>query len=161
MEIKYEDDFLSQEEYNEVVNYCLNAKYSYGESDDINLPVTGMISNVESSEIIYTLLQKRLHEKCPFLNSMKLYRFYINCFSPNELPYFHTDGEGLTFLFYINIDDQWSIQEGGETQFYLDNNIYGILPLPNRLVMFDGMIPHRAMSFRNNHRFTIAIKYQS
>ena len=82
---------------------------------------------------------------------------YINCFAPNENPYFHTDGEGVTFLHYAN--DRFDLQEGGETQFYVDENIYGVIPIPNRLVMFDGRILHRATSFRNGHRFTVAIKY--
>ena len=96
-------------------------------------------------------------DKCSFLSNMKLYRMYINCFAPNENPYFHTDGEGLHF--YIMRMIEWNLQEGGETQFYVDENIYGVIPIPNRLVMFDGMILHRATSFRNDHRFTVAIKY--
>ena len=82
---------------------------------------------------------------------------YINCFVPGENPYYHIDGEGLTFLYYPNLD--WDVQQGGETQFYIDENIYGIIPKPNRMVVFDGMILHRATSFRNQHRFTVAIKY--
>ena len=65
--------------------------------------------------------------------------------------------EGITFLYYPNWE--WELQEGGETQFYIDGNILGVPPVPNRLVVFDGMIQHRATSFRNKHRFTIAIKY--
>jgi Rps23 Pro-64 3,4-dihydroxylase Tpa1-like proline 4-hydroxylase len=117
-----------------------------------------MVHEIPETEFVYKLFRKKLLDKCPFLSEMKLYRMYINCFAPCENPYFHTDGKGLTFLYYIN--DDWNLQDGGETQFYVDGNIYGITPIPNRLVMFDGMIPHRATSFRNRHRFTIAIKYE-
>jgi len=89
--------------------------------------------------------------------NFNLYRMYINCFAPSECPYFHTDGEGITFLYYPNLE--WNLQDGGETQFYVDGNILGVPPAPNRLVMFDGEIVHRATSFRDRHRFTVAIKY--
>ena len=78
-------------------------------------------------------------------------------FAPSETPYFHTDGEGITFLYYPNLE--WNLQDGGETQFYVDGNILGVPPAPNRLVMFDGEIVHRASSFRDRYRFTVAIKY--
>jgi hypothetical protein len=55
---------------------------------------------------------------------------------------------------------EWDVNEGGETQFYIDENIYGITPVPNRMVIFDASILHRATSFRSSHRFTVAIKYQ-
>ena len=66
----------------------------------------------------------------------------MNCFAPSETPYFHTDGKGITFLYYPNLE--WNLQDGGETQFYVDGNILGVPPAPNRLVMFDGEIVHRA-----------------
>ena len=157
MEINYDDNFLSQNEYESVLDYCINTEYSFGEVDDENLPPTGMVRNIEKVEMIYDLFSQRLEEKCSFLKDMKLYRMYVNCFAPGENPYFHTDGEGLTFLYYVN--PEWNVQEGGETQFYVDDNVYGVSPIPNRLVMFNGMILHRATSFRSQHRFTVAIKY--
>lgn len=157
MEINYDDNFLAQNEYESVLDYCVNTEYSFGESDDKNLPPTGMVRNIEKVEMIYDLFSQRLEEKCSFLKKMKLYRMYVNCFAPGENPYFHIDGEGLTFLYYVNSD--WNVQEGGETQFYVDDNVYGVSPIPNRLVMFNGMILHRATSFRSQHRFTVAIKY--
>ena len=89
---------------------------------------------------------------------MKLYRMYINCFAPNENPYFHVDGEGYTFLYYCD-NEEFDLNEGGETQFLVDNDLMGVLPVPNRMVIFDGTIKHRATTYRSRHRFTIAIKY--
>lgn len=157
--IKYDDNFLSQNDYERVLNYCLNADYCYGERDNINLSPTGMVSNIDERDDIYQLFQSSLESKCSFLKNMKLYRMYINIFAPTENPYFHRDGEGITFLYYVT--DNWNLQDGGETQFYVDGNILGVPPVSNRLVMFDGMIEHRATSFRDKHRFTIAIKYVS
>ena len=157
-EIKFEDNFLSPEEFRMVVNHCYGAEYMWGESDDFGLPPTGMISQIRPHHEPFTLFKTKLKEKCPFLKDMSFYRMYVNCFAPNENPYFHVDGKGVTFLYYAN-EEQWELQDGGETQYYLDGNIYGVPPVPNRLVMFDGMIQHRATSFRNRHRFTIAVKY--
>jgi len=157
MEINFDDSFLEDREFKIAHDYCLNAPYRYGESDNGDGIVTGMVHEIPETEFVYKLFRKKLMDKCSFLSKMKLYRMYVNCFSSNENPYFHTDGEGITFLYYVN--DQWDLQDGGETQFYVDGNIYGITPVPNRLVMFHGMIPHRATSFRYGHRFTIAIKY--
>ena len=47
----------------------------------------------------------------------------------------------------------------GETQFLIDGEIKGILPKPNRMLGFDADLLHRATTFRDKHRFTIAIKY--
>ena len=157
MEINFDDNFLDKKEFEIVSNYCLDASYYYGESDNGDGIVTGMIHNIPETEFVYKLFRKKLMDKCPFLSDMILYRMYINCFAPNENPYFHTDGEGLTFLHYVN--SELNLHEGGETQFCVDDNIYGVLPIPNRLVMFNGMLLHRATSFRNDHRFTVSIKY--
>ena len=155
--IKYDDNFLSQDNYKTVIDYCLNANYFYGESDDYGLPPTGMISKVNEDDNVYKIFRSSIESKCSFLDRSLFYRMYVNCFAPNEQAYFHQDGEGITFLYYAT--EEWNLQNGGETQFYIDGNIIGVPPISNRLVMFDGMIQHRATSFRNHHRFTIAIKY--
>ena len=155
--IKYNDSFLSPDDFRKVLDLCHTTDYSYGESDDYGLPPTGMISQIQPKEDVFVLFKEILKEKCPFIGEMYYHRMHINCFAPCENPYFHVDGEGITFLYYVG--NQWNLQDGGETQFYVDGNIHGISPIPNRLVMFDGMIQHRATSFRNQHRFTVAIKY--
>ncbi len=157
MEINFDDNFLEKKEFDIVHDYCLNTSYYYGESDNGDGIMTGMVHDISEIEFVYKLFRKKLMDKCPFLSDMKLYRMYVNCFAPNENPYFHTDGKGVTFLYYVN--GGFDLQEGGETQFFVDNNLYGVLPVSNRLAMFDGMILHRATSLRNDHRFTIAIKY--
>ena len=157
-EVNVCDNFLTDQEKNFVWQYCLDCQYTYGETDNgVNIP-TGMVHNISESSQIYDLFEKKIQQAVPKITAMKLYRMYINCFAPSENPYFHTDGQtGITFLYYPN--QNWNLNDGGETQFYIDGNIYGIVPEPNRLVMFDAAISHRATSFRNNHRFTVAIKY--
>jgi hypothetical protein len=64
----------------------------------------------------------------------------------------------ITFLYYPNIC--WNLNDGGETQILVDDQIYGILPIPNRIIKFDASLLHRATAFRDTHRFSVAIKYK-
>ena len=63
-------------------------------------------------------------------------------------------------LYYFT-NHVWGVHDGGETQFLIDDEIKGVLPLPNRIVGFDSNLLHRATSFRDNHRFTLAAKFSS
>jgi Rps23 Pro-64 3,4-dihydroxylase Tpa1-like proline 4-hydroxylase len=152
------DNFLSDEEFNFALRFCMNTSYRYGEADNEHTPPTGMYHAINKTDEIYKLFETKTKT---FVPNHNLYRMYINCFAPSENPYFHTDGnpEEITFLYYSN--DSWNIDDGGETQFLINNNIYGILPIPNRLIYFDASILHKATSFRNKHRFSIAIKYET
>jgi Rps23 Pro-64 3,4-dihydroxylase Tpa1-like proline 4-hydroxylase len=174
-DIKVIDNFLSDTDFSYVVDYCKNASYFYGESDDYgNIPtgenigkyVTGMVHEIlpaiNSENKILTLI----HNSCFFqfseLKQFHLRRMYVNCFAPGEHPRFHIDtpenvSQLYTCLYYVN--EHWDLDEGGETQFYVDNLIYGIPPIPNRMIIFDGSLMHRATSFKNYHRFSIALKY--
>jgi hypothetical protein len=159
MEINYEDNFFNEREHSKIFDYCLNAAYKYGETDEVDTPQTGLVHNIPEDEFIYKLFKKKISDFDSSLSQMKLYRMYINCFAPTENPYFHIDGEqGVTLLYYPHME--WNLNEGGETQFYIDENIYGIAPIPNRMVIFNASIMHRATTFRSSHRFTVAIKYQ-
>ena len=179
------DNFLPSTEHAFIMQYCLDAPYFYGESDNIDTPVTGMVHNVWSSKLneelhddvktvgsmdnkcidtkhLFDTLTTTIEERYERCTKNHLTRLYINCFSPNDNPYFHTDvGEnqdGITFLYYPNFE--YDIDNGGETQFEVNGALYGIQPVPNRLVCFSANILHKATSYRNHHRFTVAIKYQ-
>lgn len=156
--INYSDNFFTQKEQEIIYEYCIRAKYSYGEQDNDDGPVTGMVHDIPETEFIYKLFSKTLYDRVEFIRDMNLYRMYINCFSPYERSDFHTDGEGYTFLYYPD-PEIYEVNEGGETQFIVDDNIMGVLPISNRMVVFDGTIIHRATPFRSRHRFTVAIKY--
>ena len=137
MNINYDDKFFNDVEHQIIYDYCMGAEYSYGESDNKGLPVTGMIHNIPETEFVYKIMKKTIYDRHEKVQQMKLYRMYVNCFA----------------------NMNWDLQEGGETQFYINNDIYGITPVPNRMVVFDANIQHRATTFRNDHRFTVAIKY--
>jgi Rps23 Pro-64 3,4-dihydroxylase Tpa1-like proline 4-hydroxylase len=154
------DNFLSEEQYNIVQQYCETCSYVYGECDNRGLPPTGMTHEIKVGTDMYTLFESKTRN----LNSnsnLNLNRMYINCFAPSEKPYFHIDGnyEDITFLYYPT--SFWTPDSGGETQFLVNNEIYGVIPIPNRVIYFDANILHCATPFRDRHRFTVAIKYNS
>ena len=154
--VKILDKFLSKEEFDFVRQYCESCSYVYGEVDSYDLPPTGMTHEIQPGSLIYKLFESKTQK---LVSNLNLFRMYINCFAPSENPYFHTDGgpENLTFLYYPTTS--WKLDDGGETQFLDDNEIYGVTPIPNRMVCFNASILHRATSFRDHHRFTVAIKY--
>ena len=149
------DNFLSENDHKDVVRYCQTAPYSYGEVDNPGGKPTGMIHSVEEDCWIYELFRSKTDK---IVTDHPFDRIYVNCFAPGEVPQFHTDGaRGYTFLYYAN--KKWNMKMHGETQLLIDKEIRGILPYPNRMIQFDASITHRATSFTNMHRFTLAVKY--
>lgn len=164
MDIPYKifDDFLSEDDKETVLNFCTNARYAYGEADGestfIDYIPSGMSKDIIIFDPPYKIFSNKIAELFPEVDGLKLNRMYINCFAPNENTFFHVDGTAYTFLYYPQ--DDWNIDMGGETQFYIDDIIIGSPPKPNRMIMFNGeTLLHRAMSFRTQYRFSIAIKY--
>jgi hypothetical protein len=162
------DNFLSEIEHQFIIDYCHSASYFYGETDSDTTPPTGMIHEIynqsknflrfEDTENFFKIFESKIKDNfSSVIETKNLYRMYINCFAPSENPYFHVDGDGYTFLYYPN--ESWDINEGGETQFFIDGGFYGVLPVPNRLSYFNAGILHKATAFRDRHRFTVAIKY--
>jgi hypothetical protein len=157
MSIEIIDDFL--ENPNEILFLCKNSRYTWGQADKPGKPKTGMICKLQiDCPEIEKMLQK-IFELKPKFKTRNLNRIYINCFAPSEQPYFHEDGfSGTTMLYYSS--EKYDLDENGETQFLgHDDIIYGIRPKPNRLVIFDANITHRATAFRNSYRFTVAFKF--
>ena len=156
--IEIRDNFLEEEYFKGVLEYCLHSSYTYGEWDMNDTPPTGMVHEIGKKEKIYKLLSSQIKKVYPQVRKLNLDRMYVNCFAPSENPYFHTDGDkGVTFLYYVN--DQWTLNDGGETQILIDDEIRGVLPIPNRIIGFNATLLHRATSFRNMHRFTLAVKF--
>jgi hypothetical protein len=157
------DNFLTEEEYYLVDKVRFIPGYEYGEHDcypEKNPIMNGMSLTLNPDNEIYILLDSKIRNMFSEVNELTLNRLYVNCFAPSEWSYYHTDrdeGYSITFLYYLN--SVWDINDGGETHFYINNEITTIPPIPNRLVYFDGTLLHKATPFRDRHRFTVAIKY--
>jgi len=163
------DKFFDPEDFRDVVDYAYNSSYTYGESDETYLPPTGLTHEILKEELsceeeeILELFDSKIKDKFPEIENYQLYRAYINCFSPRELAFFHQDcnedRDDITFLFYANKIYK-GLDNGGTTEFYLEDKIIAIPPVPNTLVKFTGWIWHRATPLMQDHRFTYAFKYR-
>ena len=151
------DSFLSENDFKKIYTYCYTEKYEYGEQDNPDTPVTGMIHQLDKNNSIFKLIDTEIKNKKLIDKDSSVIRMYINCFAPAEMPYYHRDESEWTFLLYVN--DYMDINNGGETIFIDGDNIIGVLPIQNRLLKFKGSMLHKATANRYNHRFTIAIKY--
>jgi hypothetical protein len=94
-----------------------------------------------------------------FTRPWRLDRFYVNRFRPGDIPRFHQDGEVVTCLLYADPQD-WQPNDHGETQLLINSEIRGVLPIANRMLLFDGRVLHRATAFRARLRHTIATKIE-
>ena len=131
--------------------------YVYGEKDknEDDTP-TGMVFDIKDPTLLEWFCNSAIqHHK--ELHNLKLARGYVNLFQPHERPHWHKDGNCGTCLFYVT--PGYDIEENGETQFLEDGEIRGILPKKDRLIVFDGVLQHRATPFRNYPRITVALKY--
>jgi hypothetical protein len=161
------DKALSPEDFREVSNFAYNASYTYGETDEEKFKPTGLVSELdpdcEQDTEIVDILNGIVLDKFPELESYELYRAYINCFAPREIANFHQDCEDdedqITILFYANKMYN-GLNDGGTTEFYLDQKIIAIPPIPNTLVKFTSWVLHRATPLVSEHRFTYAFKYR-
>jgi hypothetical protein len=155
MKIKIIDNLVNKKDQKNIYNEVIKLKYNYGERDRDDTPPTGEIADLPNNSVTLNILNSHIKN---MMKKYKLYRSYVNLFKPNENPYFHTDREtGKTVLYFANIEN-YNLDEGGETQFF-KKEIKGILPLPGRIIIFDSNILHRATCFRNNIRYTVALKY--
>lgn len=158
------DDVVSYEENLEIHYSLINhRKFWYGEKDRGDTPVTGMVydfvNDDPNDQHLLNRLKNIIFSRHKNLQNQKLIRSYVNLFFPSENPFFHTDGKCTTCLFYFN--PQYNLDEGGETQFLIDDKIMGVIAIPSRLVIFNGEIPHKATTFRNNPRITVALKFSN
>jgi hypothetical protein len=158
------DDAFSSDLHQEILEYCQSSKrgWLYGESDEVNGPITGLAHYLPEDSFLRLKILNEIWDKVPEMQKLKCYQAYFNLFVPGEIPFFHQDDDednnGITALYYPQ--DGWKLDDGGETQFVLNNSINGIPPIANRLVLFDAHIVHRATSFRSRHRFTLALKFR-
>lgn len=156
--IKIFDNVVSNEENLYIHQHLLQSKeYWYGEVDTFEHPPTGMVHNINDSHLL-TGLKEIIFNYNKELCEKEIQRSYINLFLPGENPFFHADGEVITCLFYFN--PEYDINEGGETQFFVEDSLIAVQCKPARLVIFNGKLLHRATSFRSKPRITVAIKFK-
>jgi hypothetical protein len=163
MELMYIDDQFSQEEINQIYKEIKYIPYFFTESDRDELPPTGASSELSVGSYTLYMLDKKIQEILSDKN-LKIFRAHVNCFVPNENPYFHidtNDPNDISVLYYANPIKDYDIDLGGCTEFLNveDNTLKSIFPLGGRICIFSANTYHRATPFRAGHRFVVNLRY--
>lgn len=164
-EIDIYDDVLAFETRQQIYNALTEIEFKVPETDRPGLPPMGrtyefLDNHTPRAKFIMDSLMPVVYDSCGHrIKHLKLYRAYANKFKSHEDPFWHADGYGITVLYYPNMD--WGEDDNGETFFWMDNlTLTGVCPYPGRLVAFSGMLKHRATTFRNGDRYSIAFKFE-
>tara|TARA_B100000131_G_scaffold93819_1_gene90754 strand:+ start:3741 stop:4349 length:609 start_codon:yes stop_codon:yes gene_type:complete len=156
--------------------YIRRADYHYGEGDNEGQGPTGLTAQSfyydndgsttyvdDDTKMIFDCFTKAIELRYEnFWTEHQIYRLYGNCFAPREYANFHVDcdddSDQFTFLYYPEHEHEYSLDEGGWTEFFIDDKIIGVPPIPNSMVKFTSQILHRASPLRSHTRFTVALK---
>jgi SM-20-related protein len=93
-----------------------------------------------------------------------IFRIYANLNMFGDFQFAHCDGDGWTALLLAN--PEWDEDWGGEFIVYGGDGRpydYAIRPRAGRMLIFDGLIPHRGgvpSKFCHEPRISIAIKFE-
>lgn len=164
MMIETYDDLISEEDVHSIYSEVTSLSYRFFETDDQNGKVTGSSCKLSNGSFTLHLLTKTLINIFPeFPEQYTLDRAYVNCFVPGENPCFHRDSnisEDRTLIYYANPLFDYDIDEGGTTDFLDAENrqLKSVFPIAGRICIFDSSIYHKANSFRDAHRYTVALK---
>lgn len=163
------DDVFSYQETVDMFRFIRNSLYRTTGVDDSIYTSSGnqIYSNyttgdLDSFGIRNTNGYKVLSNKHNF-NQRVLEQIRVNFSYPTEQNKPHTDSQGVTFLYYANIE--WNLNWGGHTLFLndsLDDAVCVSLYRPNRVVVFDGSIPHMIMSptsMAQTHRYSFVLQF--
>lgn len=151
------DNFLHPDTFLQVAAGLKTLRHWKPEVDFAGAAPVGETCDLPSTSTAYQAIVHELKKLFPVPWTVD--RFYVNRFMAKEVPQFHEDGEVITCVYYAD-PGNWTPDHHGETQLLINGEIRGILPLPNRMLVFDGRLLHRATSFQTRTRHTIAAKLE-
>jgi|TARA_R110002020_G_scaffold32396_1_gene99649 Rps23 Pro-64 3,4-dihydroxylase Tpa1-like proline 4-hydroxylase len=161
--IKIIDDFFPNDQSQKIFQFILKSSYLIG-WDDSDEPQHRAYPSIYSS---YSREEvDRIKVLPPILKKLQLsekhyQKCIINLTKPMDVNFIHMHSDQIVALYYANIT--WNPEWGGETIFYKKDrktvdlcNPY----TPNRLVIFDGKVPHTIKSqnlIGPAYRFTMSL----
>lgn len=158
--IKVYDNVLKNYEQHSMFDFCLNSFFTIkgwqdtATSNESYLHSNWTLEDLQKSEFLqYFNITKILEESDLNVDNFK--ECVMNVDTLSDSHWMHTHYENV-LLYYINLD--WQDGWGGETLFYDADGkeiIYGSRYTPNRVIVFDGNIPHTI-----KHQNRIADKYR-
>jgi hypothetical protein len=147
----YDDVFSYQDRFN-LLNFFKKSLYRPTSGDTYNddqFYSAFSATDLENTGIKSVPGFKEICDKFNFFER-DLKQIRVNITTPAEKNRIHADGFGLTFIYYANLE--WQVDWGGHTMF-LDDSLqeaeFVSVCKPNRVVMFDGSIPHMIMTPSN------------
>ncbi len=161
--IKTYDDFLPNDQSQEIFNFVIKSLYRIG-WEDSDEPQHRSYPNIHSTYSKEDVAKIKILD--PVLKKLKLPEKHydkciVNLTKPLDVNFIHMHPNQLVALYYANIT--WSPEWGGETLFYgKDRKTISLASpyVPNRLIIFDGKIPHTIKSqnlIGPSYRFTISM----
>lgn len=163
------DDVVDFHYKNNTFTFIKNSRFRIGWSDREDTKVHEYVYSTYTMEE-YSRVNPIIHckdDECgqTMVDALKQKRWtktMVNLSTQTEPHFIHTH-DGITLLYYVNLD--WDESFGGETIFYkedLSEIVYTSKYTPGRIIIFDGTIPHtfRAQSSLGpRYRFTMATIY--
>ena len=163
MSIQVYDNFFENDHCSEIYNFCINSYFKIGwvDSDEPqhkpypNLHSAYSKEDLDKIKILEPILKKFKISKDQYSKCV------VNLTKPLDVNFIHVHSNTSVVLYYANLT--WNPEWGGETIFYKKDkktidlaNPY----VPNRLVFFDGKIPHTIKAqniIGPSYRFTISL----
>jgi hypothetical protein len=165
------DDFLSEEDHHKIFTTTVKAPYMPIDdsiTDEFPDPLSGQSGynakeDIDGETTQILLEQAMMHNELIPIVSTKYMLTIFNKYDPKTPTYFHWDTKspesGWTLIYFPHTHE-YNFKMGGETQILVDNQIVGVLPLPNRLMAFDGSLWHKGTSFtHDDYRYSVAIQF--
>jgi len=168
-EVYVYDNVLSSHEQQNILLYCTNSVYRIAGWSDLvyskegyvhswwakeDLERSGFLDNANVREVI--------KEQGLSLDNFDHCVVNLDTISDSHWPHTHVE---TVLLYYINME--WQEGWGGETLFYDEYGrdiIYGSKFTPNRIIVFDGKIPHNIKHqnrIADKYRMTLSIFFKS
>ena len=161
--IKTVNDFFPNDQSQAIFNFIIKSLYKIGweDSDEPQHRAYPNIHSQYSKEDV-----DKIKILPPILKELKLSEKHydkciINLTKPMDVNFIHMHPDQIVALYYANIT--WNPEWGGETIFYKEDRktVELCSPfVPNRLIIFDGKIPHTIKSqnlIGPAYRFTMSV----
>ena len=156
-EIKIIDNFLLRKDLEKITNPTLLNWWMQISNSDSGDGLEFLSSNKTDDQFFNTYLFDKVIEKLN-VGFYELERVYYNGQWNGRETDYHRDGCDLTALIYLS---PYEYGWGGFTEIMTEPEPTLVHPIPNRLMIFPGNIPHKAYSFAYQRcplRVTLAFK---
>ena len=161
--LKVYDNFFENDHCAEIYNFVSKSYFKIGWEDTEELrhkPYPNLHSAYSTEDLDKIKILEPIIKKFKIPKN-KYWKCIVNLTKPLDVNFIHVHPNTLVALYYANLT--WNPEWGGETMFYKkDKKTINLANpyIPNRLVFFDGKIPHTIKAQNTigpSYRFTISL----